>query len=277
MSACMMLNFELKKFCFCFKVIEKGRSTSSVYRFRTKSQQWIFLQTHYTFEKMQRYPKNATELFNNFDTQSIHCNHHVVRVNDNQLVLNKKIEDPIIPAHLNFKPDMIASSPRKIEFSPIYHTTMSSSSNASLSNTVQSISSPVALNFVRDLTPTSSRQEQQNLSIRSSSSSNNTNFDESTIRNNSLSVNKKNPIAISDKMIEQIVLMSHARPDFRAHICTQLLLEKKKVETLIKQQQERYNQCDKMIRCFQNGLIDLVDRMQNKIVISITNLISLYT
>jgi hypothetical protein len=78
-------------------------------------------------------------------------------------------------------------------------------------------------------------------------------IDEAITSNSSFLTNKKNPIAVSDKIIEQIVLMSDERPDFRAHICTQLLLEKKKTENIIKEHQERYNQCDRMIRCFQNG------------------------
>ena len=45
-------------------------STSGVYRFRTKGQQWIFLQTHYSLLK------------NNTEPHSVHCKNHLININD---------------------------------------------------------------------------------------------------------------------------------------------------------------------------------------------------
>ena len=51
-------------------VIQKGMSTSGVYRFRTKGQQWIFLQTHYNL------------LTNNTEPHSVYCKNHLININD---------------------------------------------------------------------------------------------------------------------------------------------------------------------------------------------------
>ena len=61
---------------------------------------------------------------------------------------------------------------------------------------------------------------------------------------------------VNNKIISKILLMSYKQPNFRKHVCTQLLIEKNKCEDAIRQQQLKLKQCEEIISFFQDGKWD---------------------
>jgi len=231
---------DLEKLIECHKTLLKtGASISNVCRFRTKGQQWISLTTSYN---LVFNPLAA----NSSEPQSVHCTHRLVNVNDQFLAVSNR---PLTMATSSSLDSEASESSIKKAMKP-KEPEVTESAQEKFNRTFKAkkamlLKQPPSVELNMDkLEGLHYNQPKAVPEMNTSSSGSSTEDTTKNVASKTTTVN--------NKIISKILLMSYKQPNFRKHVCTQLLIEKNKCEDAIKQQQLKLKQCEEIISFFQD-------------------------
>ena len=220
-------------------MLKTGASTSNVCRFRTKGQQWISLTTSYNLV-FNPLASNSSE------PQSVHCTHRLVNVNDQFLaVSNRPLNMPTSSSVESESNEVKKPVPKPKEPEP------TESAQEKFNRTFKAkkamlLKPPPSVELSMD------KVEGLHYSTPQTPLETKTNSSASLSEDAAKSAPSKTT-TVNNKIISKILLMSYKQPNFRKHVCTQLMLEKNKCEEAIKQQQLKLKQCEEIISFFQDG------------------------